>query len=152
MTKDGKAIRRIVAFSLLLVLICAGVSLLTISWVGNREGWAHDDPDGHQWLREKLRLTAEEGAAIDRYDSAYRAQRKVLESEFNGQIARLAETIAENESYTPEVTAIVHDIHLVHGKLQQLSIEHYYDMLHALPPGKREKLKELAVVALSQPE
>jgi len=36
--------------------------------------------------------------------------------------------------------------------LQELSIQHYYDMLNVLPPEKQAKLRELAIKALSQPE
>ena len=150
--KDAKAMRRILAFSVLLIMICVGVSYMTVFLMTHREEWAHDQPGGHQWLHEKLGLTPAEAGAIDQYEHAYRTERSKMETDFRSKIALLAATIGENEAYTPEVTAIVHDIHGVHGKLQLLSIEHYYEMLHALPPSKRDKLKELAITALSQPE
>ncbi|MDA3874371.1 MAG: TolC family protein [Kiritimatiellae bacterium] len=52
----------------------------------------------------------------------------------------------------PEVEHAIHQLHEVHGELQNLSIVHFYKMISALPPEKQEKLRAMAVEALSQPE
>ncbi|MDP0501452.1 MAG: periplasmic heavy metal sensor [Verrucomicrobiota bacterium JB022] len=147
------AVRLMVA-ALLLVAVCAGVSLLTVSWFGPKHTpWQHDEPHhGHAWLHQELGLSADEAARIDAFEADYRQERTELEAEFNRRIATLAQLLHDNDSYTPEVTAQVHRIHEVHGRLQELAIQHYYEMLSVLPPEKQARLRELAVEALSQPE
>jgi hypothetical protein len=61
------------------------------------------------------------------------------------------DVIVRNGHYGPEVTEAVHALHAVHGRLQDLAIQHYYDMLAKLPPNKQERLRGLAVKALSTP-
>ena len=72
--KDAKAMHRILAVSVILIMICVGVSYMTVSLMTHREEWAHDRPGGHQWLHKKLGLTPEEAGAIDQYEDAYRTE------------------------------------------------------------------------------
>ncbi|KAF0094918.1 MAG: hypothetical protein E1N59_1346 [Puniceicoccaceae bacterium 5H] len=150
---------RIGGFLLLLVLACVGIGYLTADLASlamhqmmERPQWKHDQPHGHRWLHDELGLTDEEAARIDVFEADYRQRRRELETEFDQRMAELAELIRANDSYTPEVTHAVHALHAVHGELQQLAIEHYYQMLSVLPPEKQQRLRDLAVEALSQPE
>jgi Spy/CpxP family protein refolding chaperone len=137
----------------LLLVICVGVSLLTTRWiVHGKDNWEHDQPHGHQWLHEELRLTEAEETAIDAFEGGYRRERGELLETFNERIADLREILVTQDAYSDDVDLAIHRIHEVHGQLQELSIAHYYDMLSVLPPEKQEKLRQLAVKALSQPE
>jgi len=109
-------------------------------------------PHGHQWLHEALELTEKEEAAIDAFEGDYRSERERLVKEFDSRVGDLRQIIVSTDQYVPEVDAAIHQIHEVHGELQELSIQHYYDMLSVLPPDKQDKLRHLAVKALSQPE
>lgn len=141
---------RLSLFALLLLAVCSGVSLLTVTWVKQNQ-WQHDGPQGHAWLQQELELTAEQTAAIDQFLPEYQHQRQQLEVEFDQRIAELAEILAANSAYTDEVTHAVHRIHLVHGQLQELAIRHYFDMLNVLPPEQQHLLHRLAGEALSRP-
>lgn len=145
-------IRLIVVLVLLLgVSVC--VSLLVSRWMmGPSADWRHDAPHGHQWLHRELGLTAEEAARIDVFEENYRMRRAEALAEFNQRIAELGELLRSSDAYTDEVHHAVHQLHIAHGKLQTLSIEHYYEMLSVLPSEKQDKLRALATEALSEPE
>jgi hypothetical protein len=145
--------RKILAFLLLFGLMATAslVTLATLELMPRADWSQHDAADGHQWLHEELGLTAEEALAVDAFEAPYRAERARLSDEFKERIDRLAALLRESDEITPEVTHAVHELHLVHGQLQELSIRHYFEMLGVLPPEKQEKLRKLAVEALSTP-
>ena len=151
-TNQGTGWVRIVLFLILLLLVCAGVSLLTGRLMMKEDFRQHDESHGHSWLHHELDLTAEERAMIDAFEPGYRQERQELLSQYNGKVAQLANLLQAAESHTPEIPAAIHDLHGVHGQLQSLSIEHFFDMLSVLPPEKQERLRHLAVEALSMPE
>lgn len=141
------------AIATVLVLVCVGASLFVAKYLAHEGGgWRNDMSRGHHWLHQALNLTEEEKEAIDSFEGQYHRDRDALTEEFNARIAELREILIESDEYVPEVDRAIHRIHEVHGQLQELSIEHYYDMLRVLPPEKQNKLRELAVQALSQPE
>ncbi len=148
----GNSFTRILILVALLIATCAGVSYFMSSLVLDSREWGHDDAHGHQWLHKELGLSPEEAERIDYFEGGYRARREALLKEFNLKMSELAVLLRDTETYSDDVTKAVHELHRVHGDLQTLSIEHYYEMLSVLPPDKQGKLKELAVEALSQPE
>lgn len=148
-----KGILAILAFALVMIALCVGASIVTAKWFApSKSDWEQDMTHGHDWLHEALNLTEREKASIDAFEGEYRNQRDLLHKEFNSRILELREILVANDRYVPEVNAAIHRIHETHGKLQELSIQHYYDMLNVLPDDKQEKLRQLAVKALSQPE
>lgn len=142
----------LIGFVLILAAICIGVSMVTSKWIIHSQQWKHDQPDGHEWLHKELGLTKEEAEAIDLFEADYRQRRGELLDEFNRRKTALVGLLKSTQTYPPEVTGIIHQLHQTHGELQQLSIKHYYDMLNALPPEKQGRLRDLAVKALSEPE
>lgn len=148
-----KRILSLVAISFVLITICVGVSLFTSQWFAqSKDDWSHDTPHGHDWLHEELDLNEQEEIAIDAFEGDYRRQRKALLNEFESRVGDLRQILVDTDQYVPEVDVAIHRLHEVHGELQELSIQHYYDMLSVLPPEKQDKLRQLAVKALSQPE
>ncbi len=137
---------------LLVIGLCAVVSYLTTRWALRDSSWRHDDPHGHAWLSQELDLTPEQTEAINSFDAAYRAERARRQDDFRQRIARLRDMLMTHDRFTPEVGDAIHQLHLVHGDLQELSIRHFYDMLSVLPPEKQARLRSLAGEALSEPE
>lgn len=137
----------------LLVVVCVGVSyFVTGLMVKSEQSWEHDEEHGHHWLHGELNLTEEEIVAVDAFEPDYRRDRAKLLEDFNARIAELRTLLVEKEEFSPEVNEAIHKLHIVHGSLQELSIRHYYDMMSVLPPEKKDKLRKLAVEALSEPE
>jgi Spy/CpxP family protein refolding chaperone len=152
-TNRTKGILTLIAIAFAMIVICVGASLVTTKWLAQNDSvWEHDMSHGHKWLHEALELTESEEAAINAFESEYREQRGLLTKEFDSRIGELRDILTENDEYVPDVDVAIHRLHDVHGKLQELSIQHYYDMLNVLPTEKQEKLRQLAVKALSQPE
>lgn len=152
-SKRSKQVLSLVAVALVLIVVCVGVSFVTAQWFSkSQDEWKHDMTHGHDWLHQALGLTEPEEAAIDAFEADYRKQRERLVQEFDSRVGDLREILVSTDHYVPEVDAAIHRLHEVHGELQELSIQHYYDMLSVLPPEKQEKLRQLAVKALSQPE
>lgn len=148
-----KQILSLVAVALVLIAICVGVSLVTSQWFSqSKDAWNHDMTHGHHWLHEALDLTEKEELAIDAFEDDYRSERNRLVKEFDSRVGDLRQILVSTDQYVPEVDAAIHQLHEVHGALQELSIQHYYDMLSVLPAEKQDKLRQLAVQALSQPE
>lgn len=152
-TTRTKQILSLVAVALALITICVGVSLITAQWFSmSQDDWNHDMTHGHNWLHEVLDLTETEELSIDAFEDDYRSERNRLVEEFDSRVADLSQILVSSDQYVPEVDAAIHRLHEVHGELQELSIQHYYDMLNVLPAEKQDKLRQLAVKALSQPE
>lgn len=141
------------AFLLGLVLVCIAASYFTSRFFVRPDSWtAHDQPHGHQWLHQELDLTEAEAVAMDAFEGDYRQAREELRGAFEQEIAELRTLLMAKDEFTPEVEHAIHDLHGIHGRLQELSIRHYFQMLEVLPAEKREKLRELAGEALSVPE
>jgi len=139
-------------FFTLLILTTVLVSVISYRMM-EPHGWqAHDQPHGHQWLHHELGLTETEAAAIDEFEVPYRTERARLQEVFDQKVRSIAELLQNSDEFNPEVVHAVHDLHIVHGQLQERSIRHYFDMLSVLPPDKQEALRSLAVGALSTPQ
>lgn len=149
----AKRVALLVFGAVLLVAMCVGVSyFVTGMMVTSESSWEHDKEHGHQWLHDELDLTPAEVAAVDAFEPEYRRARTELLADFGGRIAALRELLVVQNRFSPEVNEAIHGLHAVHGALQELSIRHYYDMMNVLPPEKQERLMQLAVEALSEPE
>ena len=142
---------RLVLFFAGLAALCVLMTLLSLQ-LFKPDGWAHDEPHGHQWLHEELGLTPEQADRIDAFEAPYLAEKERLQNELDRRIDAIAQLLQTQESYSPDVSAAIHELHIVHGQLQQLSIEHYFDMLSVLPPEKQDKLRTMAAEALSVPQ
>jgi len=141
----------LLAYALFLVIGCAVVSYGVGRWsvCHSRDAVSRGNQIS---LVNALDLNPAEEAKLAEYDKAYKAERAVLLAEFNQRIAHISGLLRQQDSYSDEVSKAVNDLHHVHGQLQKLSIEHYYDILQMLPSEKREKLRDIAVTSLSQPE
>lgn len=149
----SKRVSTLAAWAGVVIVACVGVSYLTTNLlIRTQTSWEHDQAHGHQWLHRELALTESEIAGIDKFEPGYRSERDALLSEFSRRISALREMLASNDRFSSDVNVAIHRIHEVHGKLQELSIRHYYDMMSVLPEDKQERLRQLAVEALSEPE
>ena len=150
------ALRRPLLLLVFFALLAAGsvlVAVISVRLFSPASGWArHDQPHGHAWLHRELDLTPAEAEAIDAFEAPYRSERARLEEAFDRHVQAIATLLESSDALTPAVTHAVHELHLVHGQLQELSIAHYFEMLSVLPPEKQARLRQLAVDALSTPQ
>lgn len=145
--------RILVGFVAGLILLCIFVSWITSNLLTQKADWSkHDGHDGHQWLSQELNLTPGEVAAIDTFEPEYRQERATLQHHFQAKIDELRKEIVSSDEFSDEAKATIHELHIIHGELQELSIRHYYQMMRVLPPEKQERLREIAAKALSVPQ
>lgn len=150
-SKNPPVLKTILCIAIL-ISVCTVLTFTITNWLMGVKKWQHDEPSGHQWLKQELSLNEEETVGINAFEAKYHKERAQLQKEFQEKIDVLAQLIRQGDAYSDEVNHAIHQLHDVHGRLQKLSIEHYYEMLSVLPPDKQEKLRNLAVEALSQPE
>ncbi len=150
--KKSKTIGPLLIFILGLVLLSAATCFLTVHFTGGCILSCCEPTPQEESFFAQLDLTPEEETHFNDIEKRYKLRRKTLETDFETAKNRLAKLLVENEHYSESVTEAVHAIHQVHGDLQQLSIEHYYEILAALPEEKRKNLKNIAAQALSQPQ
>lgn len=146
--KKTKALLVIGVFVFCVVLVCS----ITCFLMMRRMYMPEHESVSHTWLHQKLNLTEEEERKLERIETRFAPKRAEIKKRFETAKADLAELLRKHDSYTDDVARAVRNLHRAHGDLQQLSIQHYYDMLDVLPAGKQAKLKDLATQALSQPE
>jgi len=136
-----------------LVILCVTVSIITSHLMKRSESWSHhDEVGGHEWLHKELNLTQAEADAVDAFEPEYRQKREALQHQFQGKIEKLRKEITESEQFSDEIEATIHELHVYHSQLQELSIQHYFQMMSVLPPEKQNKLRDLAGKALSVPQ
>lgn len=136
-----------------LILLCVIVSAVTSNLLTSSADWSkHDELDGHQWLQDELNLSPEELAAINAFEPEYRQNRAALQKQFQSKIEELRQEIVSSDEFSGEAEVIIHELHVIHGQLQELSIRHYYQMMQVLPPEKQERLRNIAAKALSVPQ
>ncbi len=128
--KKSKAIGSLLIFILGFVLLSAATCFLTVRFMGGCPLPCCEPPQEESFYTQ-LDLTPDEETRFNEIEKRYDLQRKTLETDFETAKNRLAKMLVENERYSEDVTEAVHAIHQVHGDLQQLSIEHYYEMLTA---------------------
>lgn len=151
--KKGSRFRVLVGLISVVTIICLLVSILTTLLLVERGDWSqHDTEHGHLWLHSELDLSDSEASAIDILEPDYRLERAKLEKNFQEQILLLREMIVYSNELTPEISHAIHELHIVHGQLQELSIEHYFQMMDTLPKDKQIRLRKIASQALSIPE
>ncbi|MGJ8640261.1 MAG: periplasmic heavy metal sensor [Opitutaceae bacterium] len=136
-----------------LILVCIAVSSITSKLLTGQHDWQqHDHADGHQWLHKELNLTPEEAEAVDEFEPEYRQQRAALQAQFQAKVEQLRKEITTSDEFSDRAKQMIHELHIVHGQLQELSIHHYYQMMHVLPADKQARLRDIAAKALSVPQ
>jgi hypothetical protein len=93
----------------------------------------------HDLLHRDLELTAEQQAALDRFEVEFARQRTRLELEMKAANTELAIALQEEHAYGPRVTAAVDHFHDAMGELQKLTVEHMFAMRSILTKQQIEQ-------------
>lgn len=138
-------------FAVIMIAACS-IAAFVVARLTVHQAQSADDVATFRWLHKELGLTPQEESELASLEQDYRAERERLQKEFEAAKQKLAEILASNDAYSESATHAVHEIHIVHGNLQELAIRHYYEMLARLPEDKQSRLRQIAVRALSEPE
>jgi nickel and cobalt resistance protein CnrR len=154
---------KLVAFVLMLIIICSVACVLNVRLMMNNKDYSMacvncgtyadgHEIDRHAMLHEELRLSEEEDKAIEKIEENYAREKARLNTVFQEKQNKLVSILKDGNEFSEAVNVAVNEIQHVHGDLQRLSIQHYYEMLQILPEDKKVILRELALKSLSKPE
>jgi hypothetical protein len=147
--RPPKSSLAIAAFVLAIVAVCAVACTATALWVIRSH--RPDQERDHHWVHEKLGLAEGEIPKLAEFEENYAAERNRLLGEMQVQKAELAKQLLRKSEIDNELRGAVSKIHDTHGKLQELSIQHYFDMLGVLDEPTQRRLRDLAAESLSEP-
>ncbi|RJG54579.1 periplasmic heavy metal sensor [Sphingobium terrigena] len=105
----------------------------------------------HALLHEKLTLDAAQEQRIHALEAAFAMRREALEAEMRADNARLAQAIAAEHGYGPQVGKAVDRTHHVMGALQKETLQHIFAMRAVLRPDQAAQFDSAVVKALTQP-
>ena len=106
----------------------------------------------HESFVERLSLDEGLRAELALVEEAYEARRQEMLARFRVATDHLAKLLESEDGLTEPVALAIREVHAVHGDLQALSVERYFEILDRLPEEKRPILRRMAAEALSQPE
>lgn len=149
MKRSLKNYLAVAGFALAILAVCAVACTVTALWVIR----SHDAPENHDHYRvhEELGLKEGDHEDLDKLEEPYLTERNKLVGEMQVLKAELSKQLLTKTEADEELYTAVTRIHATHGKLQELSIQHYFDMLSILPEAKQRRLRELAANSLSEP-
>ena len=137
------------AFILAILAICAVACTATALWVMRSHG--PDEERDHNWVHNELGLEEGEIPELEKLEEGYAEERNRLIGEMKVRKAELSKQLLTKSESDDELRTAVARIHETHGKLQELSIQHYFDMLSILSDAQRRRLRKLAAESLSEP-
>ena len=143
--------RYLIAGALLLSIILVCAIACTMAAVGIMNARSESGERDHEGVHEALGIEEGEIPELEELERVYSAERIRLEAALAELQAALSKQLLDKSESDQEVVEGVSRIHHVHGKIQELSIQHYFDMLAILPEAKKERLRELAAESLSAP-
>lgn len=134
--------KRLVFFMVLSAVVAAGLS----SWLAVRlhepegaEG-AVAEVDFHEWLHESLELTEEQTMILGPIEADFQKEEARLRAELERVAGELAHAITEHGRESAELRVALAETNRLQGKLQKLTLDHFYDMKEHLRPDQAEKL------------
>jgi hypothetical protein len=141
----ANANRRLLASSLLGAMIGIGVAAGAAFW---EHASRHQDSDLHEMLHRAVPLDADEQVALDAKERAFAARRVEIEQELRRANAQLAQAIASDPRWSPQVEAAIRQVEKAAADLQRATLEHVFEMRAGLAPEHRAAYDKVLLGAL----
>ena len=103
-------------------------------------GQALTPQDFHHWLHENLNLTLEQEQALRPIEDQFEKDQRRIRQEISRAADTLATAIRNDDRDGPELEAALLGLNEAQGKLQKLSLDHFFQMKSQLHPEQAEKL------------
>lgn len=121
---------------------------LALAW-----GW-HSVRPGHSDLHERLHavvpLDDAEKQILQERERQFALRRKEIEARLRVANGKLADAIAADPSWTPQVESASREVEQAAGDLQRITLEHVFEMRSGLKPEHRAAFDEALLSALRQ--
>lgn len=105
--------------------------------------------DAHAWVHRQLEITPEQDGKIAEMEKGYALRRAALMRRLHEANDELARAILADRAASPNVAAAVRRIHAAQAELQQITLDHVFEMRAALTPAQYDKLLHLTADALT---
>ena len=105
----------------------------------------------HSLIHERLNLDPQQEKRIHALEAEFATRRAAMEAEMRADNARLAQAIAAEHGYGPQVGQAVDRSHHVMGMLQKETLKHIFAMRAVLRPDQAREFDAAVVKALTQP-
>lgn len=99
-----------------------------------------ESADFHQWMHDRLEITAEQHEALAPYESAFEADRERLRVEITEAGRELAKAVRGGRRESPEIEAALTRLNAAQAELQRVTLDHFFAMKAHLEPDQAEKL------------
>lgn len=144
MTTHGSGGRLAIAsvFGALIGMVVAGG--LALGWHATR----HPPSALHERLHEAVPLDARERATLDAKERTFAARRAEIEAQLQQANERLADAIATDPRWSPQVEAATRQVERAAGDLQRASLVHIFEMRAGLEPQHRAAYDKVLLEAL----
>jgi len=133
-------------FLLLVAVLAAGAAALTEYWLRR----SRPPEDAHAWVHRQLEITPEQDRRIAEMEKVFALRRAALMQRLHEANDELAHAILEDRAASPKVAEALRRIHSAQIELQQITLDHVFEMRVALTPAQYDKLLRLTADALSQ--
>jgi nickel and cobalt resistance protein CnrR len=134
-----------------IVLLIGGVLFLTIfsSYLSSRFFLnQRTSKDHHQWIHEKLNITADQERNLENTEHKYAERRKYFSELIHKGNMELAQAIREDRNYSERVSIALAKIQEAQIGLQKATLKHVFEMKESLTPEQYTKLLKLTADAL----
>lgn len=141
-----KGVPRGIIFLVLVAAVSCVACWFTAAYLNRSHHTDHGD--AHAGIHRQLGITAEQEKALEPIEQRYAEQKKHY-----GEMLRIANTelgkaILEDRSDSERVKGIVMRIHQAQGELQNITLQHIFEMKPVLTPQQYEKLLRSTADAL----
>ena len=103
----------------------------------------------HAMLHRALKLSSAQQQRLRPIETRFAARREALELEMRAANIRLAQAIAAEHGYGPQVTKAIDETHDVMGDLQKETLQHLFAMRDVLDPDQAAMFDKVVVEALT---
>lgn len=115
-----------------------------------RHSLNHPPSDLHELLHEAVPLEANEKKILEAKELEFGDRRREIEKRLRVANGQLAQAIARNPSWSPEVEAAIQQVERAAGDLQRATLVHAFEMRAGLKPEHRAAYDAVLVDALQR--
>lgn len=114
------------------------------------DGWKSEANSDHWHLisHEKLKITPQQEKDLSAIENRFYEQRKAIEKQINSANQELAKAITDDKFFSKKVQEATNKIHQSMGELQNLTIQHLFEMRPILTEEQYKKLEQMVTDAL----
>lgn len=139
------------ALRYVLVAVISAAVALAVSHFGRGLISEKHGSELHQLMHDRLDLTADQQARIDRLETDFSNRRKALDMALRQSNIALAKAIEAEQQIGPKVGAAVDASHMAMGELQKATLAHVFAMRAVLTPSQQTIFDREIARALTVP-